>query len=200
MMKKKPTTAEAGEAAVKVPSPVKVETNSLDNFKLVTTDLPRESLKSSGNAVKKSSLVQSVIAGNNGRKSNEQAKPEAAPALFGQKVQTKMGIGSSDTNQKMAKNRELIEAIKRVFNNNVELKEIVGCLKKLKLAKELDVAGVLKNLKQAIFKEQENPKATDKKYEGKKECVILLYSVIPKQRRMQFRNYFASTVDASLII
>ena len=53
----------------------------------------------------------------------------------------------------MAKNRELIEAIKRVFNNNVELKEIVGCLKKLKLAKELDVAGVLKNLKQAIFKE-----------------------------------------------
>ena len=78
-----------------------------------------------------------------------------------------MGIGSLENTQKMASNRDLITAIKKVFYDK-ELKHIIECLKELKKAKELDIAGALKNLKFAIFKDQENPKETDKAYAGKK--------------------------------
>ena len=78
-----------------------------------------------------------------------------------------MGIGSIDATKKVATNRDFVTAIKKVFAEQ-QLKEIIQCLKNLKTAKELDIAGVLRQLKTAMFKDQENPRDTDKQYEGKK--------------------------------
>ena len=59
----------------------------------------------------------------------------------------------------------------------------------------------MRDLKFVIFKDQKYPLETDKRYEGKKQCVIMLYStVIPKSQRMRYRNYFATVVDPSQIV
>ena len=87
-----------------------------------------------------------------------------------------------DGNQQQKSNTQgLIAQLKEVFSTT-ELKVIVNCLQKLKQGKngtQDNITNVLRSLKLAVFKDQKNPKETDKKFEGKQACLVNLLTYIP---------------------
>ena len=98
----------------------------------------------------------------------------------------------------MANTGELIASLKKVFTN-AELKVIVECLQKLKKAKDRvdDISGVLASLKQAIFKQQTNPRETDKAFVGKHQCLEKLAGFIPPKFRSEFDAFFLPLIQGS---
>ena len=60
-----------------------------------------------------------------------------------------------------------------------------------------DISGVLADLKEAIFKQQTNPRATDSGFAGKHECLEKLAGFIPPKFRGEFDAYFLPLIEGS---